>query len=225
MKHISEINTGSCTMAAASAKDKTNDFVKRVIDRLFKQLETIFPAYSHAMPTEEVVNKAKREWVKAFIENDISTVEQIQEGLTEARRCKSDFMPSCGKFVAWCVPAPSTKGFPSVDDALQSCIRYRVERRMNDAVPVRPVIQELTKLIDWWAMDHALTMYQRKHAEECFKERYSELLASGYVEPEATQHDRLPTREAVDAGMTDKQKADKKQRDMKAISGMREKLK
>ncbi|GAH02205.1 unnamed protein product, partial [marine sediment metagenome] len=91
-------------------------FAKNVINKVFKELALILPAWQYAWKSDDpqnpdkVLNAAKQQWTKAFIENDICTVEQISHGFAKARKYESDFVPSCGKFISWCTPSPEDLG-------------------------------------------------------------------------------------------------------------------
>ena len=201
--------------------------VKQLVDQVFKQLKIICPAYDHALPTEQTVNDCKKEWVKAFFENDVNTVELVKSGLMGVRKSESDFLPSCGKFISWCKPSPENMGWPSSNEALKKCIEFRSNKKLFGAKAkyCRPMIIELCKKVDWWLMNNANNQVERKKADNHFLETYMELLNSGYVEPEQTDFDRLPTQETVKAGMSDQQKADKQKRDLDHIKNMKKKLK
>ncbi len=75
------------------------------------------------------------------------------------------------------------------------------------------MIIELCKGVDWWLMSNVSNSSDRKRADLHFGEVYMSLLNSGYVEPQTTDYDRLPTQETVKAGMSEQQTADKIKRD------------
>lgn len=79
-----------------------NDNAKRLVDRVFEQLKSIFPAWQYAWKDAKAIDAAKVEWVKAFLEGNVNTIEQLREGFKHARASESDFLPSSGKFVQWC---------------------------------------------------------------------------------------------------------------------------
>jgi len=79
-----------------------DDQAKRLVDKVFEQLKSIFPAWQYAWKDAKAIDAAKVEWVKAFLEGNVNTVEQLREGFKHARACESDFLPSSGKFVQWC---------------------------------------------------------------------------------------------------------------------------
>jgi len=55
------------------------------------------------MKSETEVNGYKQELLLACIENNINTQEKIKTGLEQARKDSSDFFPSVGKFITWCI--------------------------------------------------------------------------------------------------------------------------
>ena len=57
-----------------------DEFAKSIIDKVFEQLSTIFPAWKYNWKTDRDLNLAKVEWTRAFNENNISTIEQIKFG-------------------------------------------------------------------------------------------------------------------------------------------------
>lgn len=79
-----------------------NEGAKRLVDKVFEQLKSIFPAWQYAWKDAKAIDAAKVEWTKAFLENNVNTVEQLREGFKHARASESDFLPSSGKFVQWC---------------------------------------------------------------------------------------------------------------------------
>lgn len=75
--------------------------VAQVINGVFSQLLATFPA-GLINRTQEELNEIRRQWVLAFMENGITTLEQVKAGMRVARRQEKPFLPSPGQFVAWC---------------------------------------------------------------------------------------------------------------------------
>lgn len=75
---------------------------KQVINDLFSRLSAIFPAWRHAFDGDEAIREAKRAWLSALIRNGVTTPELIQQGLVQAERQTTPFLPSVGQFIAWC---------------------------------------------------------------------------------------------------------------------------
>lgn len=93
-----------------------------VVNALFKELQAIFPAWKQAWPDDEALRAAKRSWTKAFIIAEINTLEQIRYGLQNCRQSGTDFAPSVGKFIKWCLPTPAMMGIPSHDKAFREAL-------------------------------------------------------------------------------------------------------
>ncbi len=85
-----------------------------VINSIFAGLKAAYPAWRQTFTTDNDLEEAKKAWVKALIENRITSKEQVQQGLQQARKDTSPFWPSVGKFIEWCKvsPAPCHKPLP-----------------------------------------------------------------------------------------------------------------
>ena len=207
-----------------------DEFAKSIIDRVFNNLAIIFPAWKHNWKSddpsdpEKVLRSAKREWTKAFVENDISTLDQITYGFAKARKSESDFLPSCGKFISWCTPSPEDLGYPSEQRALKDCIAYRNAKKMGMADNARPWLMELCKRVDWWLMNSASSQVEHKKAEAHFKAEYLAFINSDYQEPLETSHVRLETREVVIDRMSPDQLESRKNRGLNCMSEVRRQL-
>ena len=75
--------------------------VAQIINGLFVQLAAAFPA-SLVNRSQEDVNEIRRQWVLAFNENGITTMEQVEAGMRMVRRQDRPFLPSPGQFIKWC---------------------------------------------------------------------------------------------------------------------------
>ncbi|MDG9671845.1 replication protein P [Hahella sp. CR1] len=88
-----------------------------IVNALFTELSGVFPAWKYAFPDHEVIQQAKKAWTKGFIENGILSMQQVQVGLTRARRLNSPHIPSVGQFIAWCRPTAEDLGLMPVQAA------------------------------------------------------------------------------------------------------------
>ncbi len=224
MKNITEIKLNIAKQGDHKLQSSIPPIVKSIVDSLFDQLAFVFPAWKYTWDTEEKIKGAKKEWVKAFFENDITTKEQIAHGLRKARKMDSDFLPSCGKFVSWCSPSPEDMGYPSEQRALMLCVSYRSKIKLNMPTTARPLIMELCKRVDWFLMNAANTQAEHKKADAHFKAEYMALISSGYQEPAETPHERLETREVVIDRMSPEQLESRKNRGLDAVKAMRHSL-
>ncbi|EMU8585538.1 replication protein [Escherichia coli] len=65
------------------------------------------------------------EWMLAFRENGITTMEQVNAGMRVARRQNRPFLPSPGQFVAWCREEASViAGLPNVSELVDMVYEY-----------------------------------------------------------------------------------------------------
>ncbi len=90
--------------------------VAQIINGVFSQLLATFPA-SLANRDQNELNEIRRQWVLAFRENGITSMEQVNAGMRVARRQNRPFLPSPGQFVAWCREEASViAGLPNVSE-------------------------------------------------------------------------------------------------------------
>ena len=207
-----------------------DDFAKNVINKVFKELALILPAWQYAWKSDDpqnpdkVLNAAKQQWTKAFIENNICTVEQISHGFAKARKYESDFVPSCGKFISWCTPSPEDLGYPSEAKALEQCITHRNKEKMHIDSHASHFIQTLCKCVDWWLMNTANSQNQIAVAKKLFREEYINLIAT-YQKPVETPSQRLETSEITRERLSPSQLEDGNKRMNEELKIIRAKLK
>jgi len=73
-----------------------------VLNIVLMKLKGIFPAWRNAIKSQTELDNIKREWLTAFIDNNIRTDDQIKKGLSLCRKSTSSFIPSLGQFIEWC---------------------------------------------------------------------------------------------------------------------------
>lgn len=88
--------------------------VAQIINGLFVQLAATFPA-SLVNRSQEDVNEVRRQWVLAFKENGITTMEQVDAGMRIARSQERPFLPSPGQFIKWCREGHCVLGITTAD--------------------------------------------------------------------------------------------------------------
>lgn len=94
-----------------------DDATGEVVERLFRQLQAIFPAHKQAWPDDKSKAAAMRNWTMGFMAAGIRTLEQIRYGIEQCRKSGSPFAPSVGQFIGWCTPGPEAFGLPASADA------------------------------------------------------------------------------------------------------------
>lgn len=99
------------------------DKTAEIFNELFRQLLAVFPVLASKSP--EDLNEMRRQWLLAFKENGIVTMEQISAGMRVARKQDKPFMPSPGQFVAWCRSEEAvTVGLPDASELVDMVYQY-----------------------------------------------------------------------------------------------------
>ena len=88
-----------------------------VVEKIFRQLKAIFPAWKTAWPDEKALGSAQRSWTKGFMDAGICDIHQVEFGIKQCRKSGSPFAPSIGQFIQWCTPGPEAYGMPTGADA------------------------------------------------------------------------------------------------------------
>lgn len=86
-----------------------------IFNALFSALRAAFPASVHTFNDQDAFDELRRQWLMAFRENGITTMEQVNAGLRVARRQERPFLPSPGQFIAWCREGRSALGISAAD--------------------------------------------------------------------------------------------------------------
>ncbi|EKP1098581.1 replication protein P [Enterobacter hormaechei] len=98
--------------------------VAQIINGLFVQLAAAFPA-SLVNRSQDDVDEIRRQWVLAFKENGITTLEQVEAGMRMVRRQERPFLPSPGQFVAWCKSeTAAAAGLPDAGELVKMVYQY-----------------------------------------------------------------------------------------------------
>lgn len=95
-----------------------------IFNALFSALRAAFPASVHTFNDQAEFDELRRQWLLAFHENGINTMEQVNAGLRIARRQERPFLPSPGQFIAWCREGNGVLGI-TVDDVMSEYWRWR----------------------------------------------------------------------------------------------------
>ena len=122
MKHIKPVNQLADSIVNQSVtvqQDTVNQQHNQPqaaweINKVLRQLMACFPAWRTAIKSKEELAAYKKELLAALIENNVTSLEQIALGMKKARSSNSDFIPSAGKFISWCL-GTDEKGDPEQD--------------------------------------------------------------------------------------------------------------
>ncbi|WP_391529843.1 replication protein P [Photorhabdus akhurstii] len=103
--------------------------VAEIFNELFRQLKGAFPALMANIKTQDDFNELRRQWVLAFAENGIRTVEQVNAGMKIARQQDTPFLPSPGQFVSWCKRGGiQNAGLPDESELYEMVMDYSARR-------------------------------------------------------------------------------------------------
>ncbi|RDH41426.1 replication protein P [Zooshikella ganghwensis] len=96
----------------------------QLINGVFKELKGCCSAWSYTFPDTETLKVVKQQWIKTFIENGISSDQQINIGMAKVRKLGSPYVPTPGEFVRYCQPQPEDYGLPSAEIAYREACQY-----------------------------------------------------------------------------------------------------
>lgn len=125
MRQVKQIIPGAAARlpsAAVPLPRQVDPATAGVVNRLFAELQCIFPAWRQAWPDDKALDAAKRSWIKGFAAAGITSLEQIRFGLEQCRRSGADFAPSVGRFIRWCQPTPEMLGMPELEKAYREAV-------------------------------------------------------------------------------------------------------
>lgn len=179
------------------------------INRLFTQLQAIFPAWRQAFGDEAAVAEAKRQWTLGMIEAGLTNGDAIKAGLSRARRSKNPFIPSVGMFIDWCHEAVRERSnFPTIDCVILQITRYSHNRKFPDPkfVPeIHPVSYWIYQHINTYALSHAEEKEARRMVGVVYTEA-SEKASQGFEFPKPPE--LIPEGVGKNAEMTSEQIAE-----------------
>jgi len=169
--HHGEFVEANNEVAVQAQQDQERETGK-VINQLFRQLRSIRTAWRQAWPDKKSYMESKATWLKAFIENGICTQEQIDIGLIRCRAEPSDFIPSVGKFIQGCVPAPEMLNppLPRVEAAYKQALRNCHPTMHSVAKWYHPAVYHATAAAGF----NSLPLLSRELGLISFEKRYLE---------------------------------------------------
>ena len=135
MKHIKEI-TSPAGLDNAHEQLKT-DQTKQVVteetinfvNRVVKTILANSPAWSMSLKSSDSIDDYKQQLIKGFMENDVTQMSQVELGLKRIRKEPSNFLPSVGQFISWCLPSAESVGCPDLEDAYYEACHYHYSRK------------------------------------------------------------------------------------------------
>ena len=113
----SAVRAGQGAVPAPVQLGSVDNQTAEVVEKIFRQLKAIFPAWKTAWPDERALGSAQRSWTKGFMDAGICDIHQVEFGIKQCRKSGSPFAPSIGQFIQWCTPGPEAYGMPTAADA------------------------------------------------------------------------------------------------------------
>ena len=113
----SAVRAGQGSVPAPVQLGSVDNQTAEVVEKIFRQLKAIFPAWKTAWPDEKALGSAQRSWTKGFMDAGICDIHQVEFGIKHCRKSGSPFAPSIGQFIQWCTPGPEAYGMPTAADA------------------------------------------------------------------------------------------------------------
>ncbi len=99
------------------------------VNRVMKTMLANSPAWSISLKGTESINDYRQQLVKAFLENSITQMSQVELGLKQIRKEPTNFLPSVGQFINWCSPTAAAIGCPELEDAYKEACFYRYSKK------------------------------------------------------------------------------------------------
>ncbi|PHZ22211.1 replication protein P [Yersinia massiliensis] len=159
--------------AAEKPKQQVPEQAAQIFNELFRQLKAAFPALMTSIKDQSDLNELRRQWVLAFIENGITSIDQVNAGMKIARQQATPFLPSPGQFIAWCKQgATRAAGLPDADELYDMVMDYAKRRDMFSSAeafpwPSNPAYWMVTKL---YSQERVQGLSEQDLRKRCGKE-------------------------------------------------------
>lgn len=121
--------TEQAPQQSAEQKQLITEQTIAFVNRVMKTILANSPAWAVSLKGTDSINDYRQQLVKAFLENSISEMSQVELGLKRIRKEPTNFLPSVGQFIAWCKPTPEALGCPDVNDAYIEACRYKYSKK------------------------------------------------------------------------------------------------
>lgn len=110
-----------------AAPRQLDDAAARVINAVFRELQSCCPAWRQAWPDDASLAAAKKSWTKAFMAAGLRSIEQVRLGIEQLRlrngNGRAPWVPGSGEFIALCQPTAESLGLPEVGKAFREACR------------------------------------------------------------------------------------------------------
>lgn len=150
------------TQAGSTAGQKPTNQDAMFINRLFVELQGIFPAWRQALGSKEALDATKRQYTKGLLEAGLTSQNQIELGLKRARQQSSPFIPGVGQFVRWCQEElRASTGLPDGEEAFNDLHRVLASQERDFSI-LHPAVFYTFRRLDWFNLSQKNTKEQLK---------------------------------------------------------------
>lgn len=182
MEHISNLmNTSSLNVKREESKyDTALDLhVTDVVNKLFAFFYGICRGFEKQYHDPKRLNIEKTQWIRAFMDVGLNTLEKIQLGVKKCRIESPINTPTIGQFIKWCNPEPQDIGLPTLEQAYE--ISIHINRQFSD---YKPSCQKTYSVIRHVIDQIGSMEFRSMKAERAFKtfERYYPIACNQFVE-------------------------------------------
>jgi hypothetical protein len=136
---VSPYNLNKAVSSHANQRQANDKVVTKeaieFVNRVMKTILANSPAWSMSLKGSTSIDDYRQQLIKAFLENNITQMPQVELGLRRVRKEPTNFLPSVGQFISWCAPTPETLGCASVDMAYQEACNYRYSAKQGFSHP------------------------------------------------------------------------------------------
>lgn len=100
-----------------TSQQQVNDNAVKLIDRMFRRLKSLKPAWRRDFDTIEDYNYTKQVWFEELAKAGVITPQKLKRGLDIAATNNSPFFPCVGVFIEWCNTTDYAElGLPTADE-------------------------------------------------------------------------------------------------------------
>jgi hypothetical protein len=221
MDKISNITSNAEFLSRRNNQDIEKDLDPlsvMVVNRLFNFFQGICPGFDKQFSGNDSKLKTQKiNFARAFMDEGISKIEQIEYGVKKCRRESPINIPTVGQFLNWCNPSAEEVGFPKPSEAFD--IACLINRQFNDYIHpdsktdsvIRYVLRQIGSL--------RFREMKKTEAMKLFEHEY-EYAIKKYLKGNIAINEKLLSQKPVDREVN-KEKCDEARRKaMEAINRM-----
>lgn len=180
-----QLATPAAPVKATELPPEVRRATEQLINRLFADLRSIYPAWKQAWSSEELYRNSKANWTQALLDAGICDWSQIERGLARCRLEPGDFIPSVGKFIDRCWATPEELGAPAVDAAYWEAQRNSHPAMASHATWSHPAVYHAARRLKQHVLLHLPAELGRLKFAEAYRAVIRELAMGAQLEEPA----------------------------------------